>query len=207
MRTVALVGYTNAGKSTLFNRLTARERVRRRTSFSRRSTRRCGGCTSQARRTIVLSDTVGFIRELPHDLVAAFRATLAEAADADLLLHVIDAAADNRDEQIEAVDALLAEIGAGDVPQIRVLNKSDVTGMPAGVERDACGTHRVGPRERRDRRRPPRIARRAGRAFSALASSCIRNYGHAGVLRLGFPRLRPEPFLLMRVKRAASICR
>ena len=61
---------------------------------------------------IVLSDTVGFIRDLPHDLVAAFRATLAEAADADLLLHVIDASADNRDEQIEAVDALLAEIGA-----------------------------------------------------------------------------------------------
>jgi GTP-binding protein HflX len=87
----------------------------------------------------VLSDTVGFIRDLPHDLVVAFRATLAEAADADLLLHVIDASADNRDEQIEAVDALVAEIGAADVPQIRVFNKCDVTGMPAGVERDGCG--------------------------------------------------------------------
>ena len=74
----------------------------------------------------MLSDTVGFIRDLPHDLVAAFRATLAEAAEADLLLHVIDASAANRDEQIEAVDAVLAEIGAADVPQIRVYNKIDV---------------------------------------------------------------------------------
>ena len=92
-----------------------------------------------AAENIVVSDTVGFIRDLPHDLVAAFRATLAEAADADLLLHVIDASADNRDDQIEAVDALLGEIGAADVPQIRVLNKCDLTGMPAGVERDGCG--------------------------------------------------------------------
>ena len=74
-----------------------------------------------------------------HDLVVAFRATLAEAADADLLLHVIDASADNRDEQIEAVDSLLAEIGAGDVAQIRVFNKCDIIGMPPGVERDGCG--------------------------------------------------------------------
>jgi len=65
--------------------------------------------------------------------------TLAEAADADLLLHVVDASADNRDEQIDAVDALLAEIGAKDVPQIRVLNKCDLTALPPGVERDPCG--------------------------------------------------------------------
>ncbi len=71
----------------------------------------------------MLSDTVGFIRELPHDLVAAFRATLDEAAEADLLLHVIDAAAPDRDEQIAAVDAVLAEIGADRVPQIRVLQQ------------------------------------------------------------------------------------
>ena len=80
----------------------------------------------------MLSDTVGFIRDLPHDLVAAFRATLAEAAEADLLLHVIDASAPERDEQIEAVDAVLAEIGAADVPQIRVLNKIDLAGLAAG---------------------------------------------------------------------------
>jgi len=88
----------------------------------------------------VMSDTVGFIRDLPHDLVAAFRATLAEAADADLLLHVIDAEAANRDEQIAAVDRVLVEIGAAGVPQIRVLNKCDLAGLAPGVERDGCGT-------------------------------------------------------------------
>ncbi|HLX29644.1 MAG TPA: GTPase HflX [Casimicrobiaceae bacterium] len=137
--TVALVGYTNAGKSTLFNRLTAAKVYAANKLFATLDTTlrraRIPGAS-----TIVLSDTVGFIRDLPHDLVAAFRATLTEAADADLLLHVIDASAQNRDGQIDAVDALLHEIGAGDVSQIRVFNKCDLEGAPAGVERDACGT-------------------------------------------------------------------
>jgi GTP-binding protein HflX len=136
--TVALVGYTNAGKSTLFNRLTAANVYAANKLFATLDTTlrrvRIPGASN-----IVLSDTVGFIRDLPHDLVAAFRATLAEAADADLLLHVIDASAQNRDDQIDAVDALLHEIGAGDVPQIRVFNKCDLEGAAAGVERDACG--------------------------------------------------------------------
>jgi GTP-binding protein HflX len=138
VRTVALVGYTNAGKSTLFNRLTASKVYVANQLFATLDTtlRRVHVADAE---NIVLSDTVGFIRDLPHDLVAAFRATLSEAADADLLLHVIDASADNRDEQIEAVDALLVEIGAAEVPQIRVYNKCDITGMPTGVERDACG--------------------------------------------------------------------
>src|SRR5690242_3136485 len=138
VRTVALVGYTNAGKSTLFNRLTAAKVYVANQLFATLDTtlRRVH---IEGAENIVLSDTVGFIRDLPHDLVVAFRATLAEAADADLLLHVIDASADNRDEQIEAVDSLLAEIGAGDVAQIRVFNKCDITGMPPGVERDGCG--------------------------------------------------------------------
>jgi GTP-binding protein HflX len=138
VRTVALVGYTNAGKSTLFNRLTAADAYVADQLFPTHDTtlRRLHVAGAG---NIVLSDTVGFIRDLPHDLIAAFRATLAEAADADLLLHVVDASADNRDEQIDAVDALLAEIGAKDVPQIRVLNKCDLTALPAGVERDPCG--------------------------------------------------------------------
>jgi GTPase len=138
VRTVALVGYTNAGKSTLFNRLTAADAYVADQLFATLDTtlRRLHVAGAG---NIVLSDTVGFIRDLPHDLIAAFRATLAEAADADLLLHVVDASADNRDEQIDAVDALLAEIGAKDVPQIRVLNKCDLTTLPAGVERDPCG--------------------------------------------------------------------
>ena len=92
---------------------------------------------------MVLSDTVGFIRDLPHDLVAAFRATLAEAAQADLLVHVIDAAHPNRDEQIAAVDAVLKEIGALEVPQIRVYNKIDATAIAPGIERDPSGILRA----------------------------------------------------------------
>ncbi|HSQ80987.1 MAG TPA: GTPase HflX [Casimicrobiaceae bacterium] len=138
VRTVALVGYTNAGKSTLFNRLTRAGVYAADQLFATLDTtlRRVHVPGAQA---VVLSDTVGFIRDLPHDLVAAFSATLAEAADADLLLHVIDASAEDRDEQIEAVDGLLAEIGATEVPQIRVLNKCDLAGIDTGVERDGCG--------------------------------------------------------------------
>ena len=138
VRTVALVGYTNAGKSTLFNRLTRASVYAADQLFATLDTtlRRVHVPGAQ---TIVLSDTVGFIRDLPHDLVAAFSATLAEAADADLLLHVIDASAEDRDGQIEAVDGLLSEIGATEVPQIRVLNKCDLAGIDTGVERDGCG--------------------------------------------------------------------
>ncbi len=88
---------------------------------------------------MVLSDTVGFIRDLPHDLVAAFRATLREAVDADLLLHVVDSSHVNRDEQIAAVDTVLAEIGAAELPRIMVLNKCDAAGLDPGVERDEYG--------------------------------------------------------------------
>jgi GTPase len=139
VRTVALVGYTNAGKSTLFNRLTAGRVHAADQLFATLDTtlRRLDLGTAQP---LVLSDTVGFIRDLPHDLVAAFRATLAEAAESDLLLQVVDASSAARDAQDAAVDAVLAAIGAGDVPRIRVLNKADRAGLAPGVERDGCGT-------------------------------------------------------------------
>ncbi|MBS0319443.1 MAG: GTPase HflX [Proteobacteria bacterium] len=139
VHTVALVGYTNAGKSTLFNRLTGDRVYAADQLFATLDTTLRRIYVPDAG-TIVLSDTVGFIRELPHDLVAAFRATLAEAAEADLLLHVVDASSPTRDVQEEAVEAVLAEIGAADVPRIRVLNKIDAAGLAPGVERDACGT-------------------------------------------------------------------
>ncbi len=138
VRTVALVGYTNAGKSTLFNRLTGAKAYAADQLFATLDTTLRKIHVPDAD-TIVLSDTVGFIRDLPHDLVAAFRATLAEAADADLLLHIVDSSHENREEQITAVDAVLAEIGADGVPQIRVFNNIDATTLEPGVVRDESG--------------------------------------------------------------------
>lgn len=122
--TVALVGYTNAGKSTLFNALTsanvhAQDQLFATLDNTLRS-RRLAGFGK-----IVLADTVGFVRDLPHKLVAAFKATLEEAADADLILHVIDASSPDRDEQIAACAVVLKEIGAADIPSLLVMNKID----------------------------------------------------------------------------------
>ncbi len=120
---VALVGYTNAGKSTLFNALTgadayADDRLFATLDPTVRRIELPGGA-------VVLADTVGFVRDLPHELVAAFRSTLSEAREADLLLHVIDAADPQREERIAQVDAVLQEVGAGELPQVLVYNKID----------------------------------------------------------------------------------
>ena len=145
---VALVGYTNAGKSTLFNALTRAGAYAADQLFATldTTTRKIylhglaeAGGRGSGRGEVVLSDTVGFITRLPHDLVAAFRATLEATVEADLLLHVIDAASPARARQIEAVEKVLKDLGAGEVPQIRVYNKLDLTGLAAGVGRDEYG--------------------------------------------------------------------
>jgi len=132
---VALVGYTNAGKSTLFNTLTGSEVYAADQLFATLdpTLRRIDGLDCGP---ILLADTVGFIRDLPHDLVAAFRSTLAEARDADLLLHVVDASDPERDERIDDVERVLAEIGAGDLPQVLVYNKIDVLEAAASASAD-----------------------------------------------------------------------
>ncbi len=136
--TVSIVGYTNAGKSTLFNALTgagtyAADQLFATLDTLTRRLRLPGGTE------VVLSDTVGFVRDLPHQLVESFTATLEETAHADLLLHVVDASATDRDEQIEQVGRVLEEIGAAGIPQILVYNKIDRIGREPEVGRDRYG--------------------------------------------------------------------
>jgi len=134
----SIVGYTNAGKSTLFNCLTHAGVYAADQLFATLDTTTRRVHTGNGAR-VVLSDTVGFIRRLPHTLVAAFRATLEETVHADLLLHMVDASCEDRDAQAAAVNQVLAEIGAQAIPQVVVLNKIDRTRLPARIERDDCG--------------------------------------------------------------------
>jgi len=135
---VSLVGYTNAGKSTLFNALTRAGAYAADQLFATldTTTRRIW---IDGVGQVALSDTVGFIRDLPHDLIAAFRATLEETVHADLLLHVVDASSPQRDEQIAEVDKVLVEIGAADTPRLLVYNKIDAVGLEARTENDSYG--------------------------------------------------------------------
>ena len=135
---VALIGYTNAGKSTLFRTLTGADAYVADQLFAT--------LDPTVRRLriphtpdLVVADTVGFVRDLPHELVAAFRSTLMEARDADLLLHVVDAADPDRDRRIAQVDELVAGIGAGAIPQLRVYNKIDRLGRSPELVRGATG--------------------------------------------------------------------
>jgi GTP-binding protein HflX len=137
---VAIVGYTNAGKSTLFNALTSQGEslVADKLFATLDTTTRRVYLGENA--MIALSDTVGFIRDLPHSLVESFKATLEEAAEADLLLHVVDFANPQHAEQVEAVNGVLDEIGAGEVPQLLVYNQVDrIPGMQPEVIRESHG--------------------------------------------------------------------
>ncbi len=122
---ISLVGYTNAGKSSLFNALVKARAYAADQLFATLDTTTRHLYLGDVGRRVSISDTVGFIRELPHGLVDAFRATLQEAVDADLLLHVVDAANPHHPEQIAEVQQVLADIGADDVPQLMVFNKLD----------------------------------------------------------------------------------
>jgi len=163
---VSLVGYTNAGKSTLFNALTKAGAYAADQLFATLDTtsRRLYVGGEGAGASVVLSDTVGFIRDLPHALVAAFQATLEETAQADLLLHVVDSASEDRDAQIAAVNQVLAEIGAAEVPQILVWNKIDLTLAAAAVERGDCDNIRRSFFERPNGGRSGPASRRARRS-------------------------------------------
>lgn len=137
---ISLVGYTNAGKSTLFNALTKAGAYAADQLFATLDTTSRRLYVEGAGQ-IVISDTVGFIRDLPHSLVAAFHATLEETAMADLLLHVVDSASPDRDQQMAAVATVLEEIGAGDVPQIVIWNKIDLTAAEPGIDRGDDDDH------------------------------------------------------------------
>ena len=137
--TVALAGYTNAGKSTLFNRLT-QSAVHAADQLFATLDPTLRQISLPLTGKAVISDTVGFIRALPHGLVESFKATLEEVTEATLILHVVDASAGEKQERMDAVNGVLSEIGARDVPQLLVLNKSDIQGVTGSlVRRDAAG--------------------------------------------------------------------
>jgi GTP-binding protein HflX len=183
---VALVGYTNAGKSTLFNALTgadayADDRLFATLDPTVRKIALPGGNS-------VLADTVGFVRDLPHELVAAFRSTLSEAREADLLLHVIDAADPLREERIAQVDAVLAEIGAGDIPQLLVYNKIDRILVRDGGEENAS----LAPRHDKPDGTEPDSNVRERVWVSALKDSGLDLLRQALAARLGLRRIVAE---------------
>ena len=180
---VALIGYTNAGKSTLFRALTGADAYVADQLFATLdpTVRRLSLPHTP---DLVVADTVGFVRDLPHELVAAFRSTLMEAREADLLLHVVDAADPEREQRIEQVDALIASIGAGEIPQLRVYNKIDRLGRAPELARGPRGSRpRSGCRPRPARASnccAPRCRRSSARRRCGSPSCCRRSRAACG---------------------------
>ncbi len=180
---LALVGYTNAGKSTLFRALTGADAYVADQLFATLdpTVRRI---VLPGNTQVVVADTVGFIRELPHELVAAFQSTLTEAREATLLLHVVDVSDPRRDEHIDEVNRVLTDIGAGELPQILVFNKIDRLGTPARVERDEAGraTH-VWVSAAQSRGLDLLVESVAGRLSRVARRATLRVAVHAGEVR------------------------
>ena len=193
---VSLVGYTNAGKSTLFNALVKARSYAADQLFATLDTTTRALWLGEAQAQVSLSDTVGFIRDLPHKLVEAFEATLQEAADADLLLHVVDAASPALDEQMAEVERVLAEIGAADVPQILVYNKCDLL-EPSRQPRESADWLELHPGQRRARVFVSAVtgaglpALRQAIAEHAVAARGAAPAGHADAA--GFPEALSSP--------------
>ena len=167
--TVALVGYTNAGKSTLFNTLTESQVYAADKLFATLDPT-LRGLQLAPGLDVVLADTVGFVRDLPHDLVAAFRSTLKEVRDAALLVHVVDIADPLRDERIGHVNRVLEEIGADGVPQLLVYNKIDLGGELSGLVRDESGLVRA-----------VRLSARSGDGVESLVEALREHFGKGQV--------------------------
>lgn len=194
---ISLVGYTNAGKSTLFNALVKARAYAADQLFATLDTTTRQLYLSEAGMSVSLSDTVGFIRDLPHGLVEAFQATLQEAVDADLLLHVVDASNETFPEQMDQVRRVLGEIGALDIPQVLVFNKLDalpLERMPA-ITQDTYEVDGVAV---------PRVfvSARTGeglvqlRQLLAQAALAARNASDEGEVQDGRDGLRSEPMSL-----------
>ena len=197
---ISLVGYTNAGKSTLFNALVKARAYAADQLFATLDTTTRSLWLQEAGRQVSLSDTVGFIRDLPHKLVDAFRATLQEAADADLLLHVVDAASPQAAEQIEEVERVLAEIGADRIVQILVYNKLDLltpTQTPRAL-RDAV--------ERAPGLRTPRVfvSARDGRGLEVLRAMIAEHVAGDTLNPEAVPPYRPQAALACRGRSAPA---
>jgi len=178
---VSIVGYTNAGKSSLLNRLTQSKELAENKLFATLDTR-SRRLRLPREREILITDTVGFIRDLPPELKRAFSATLAELGEADLLLHVVDASSARAEEQMQTVDDLLQELHLGEIPVLHAFNKCDAAARPA--------------EELARRHRGIAISAREGTGLDTLAESILDRLGELGCWRaVEFPALESDPFV------------